>query len=322
MPRISVIMAVYNSADVLSETLDSLQHQTYRDWELICVDDGSTDNSLQLLRDRAVRDDRIRLHQLEQNLGLTKALIRGCELAKAEYLARQDAGDLSLPNRLEKQVYFLDENPGVVAVGSGIARMGPRGEKLLDHIEHLTPEQVTQRFLQSGKAIVHAGAMFRRSAYVACGGYRKEFRVAQDIDLWYRMTEYGLLAEIDEVLFAVRIDASGITALNNDRQHALAAIARASHEARRRGESDSELLKQAALISSGTYSGPISSRSHNRRRVGEGNYFLGSELFMVRNPNCRYYLWAAAMNGTCVPRSISKLLLSYFRCRKGCEYAP
>src|SRR5246127_2844835 len=108
-PAISVVMAVYNSAAVVAEAVDSVLNQTFRDFEFIIIDDGSTDSSGDILRQYAQRDARIRLYA-QENCGLIASLNRGCKLAQGRYIARMDADDISLPARFEKQFRFLEEH--------------------------------------------------------------------------------------------------------------------------------------------------------------------------------------------------------------------
>ena len=312
-PRISVVMGVYDAEAFLEETLASVYAQSLHDWELIVVNDASVDNTAGILEKWAANDDRIRVITLSENKGLTHALIVACQAARGEYLARQDSGDLSLPHRLQRQASYLDQNPQVIAVGPGVRRIGPLGENLGDQVRNISPERLTRQFLETGKSIVHSGAMIRRTIFETAGGYRTQFRVAQDIDLWYRLTTLGMLAEIPEVLFCVRIDAMGITARSNAKQHALAAIARSSFQALQDGKSDAALMQEAARISDERKPGKVG-KILLRKQEGEGNYFLGSELFRSRNANCRRYFLRSFVLRTHVCLSIGKYFLSLFTC--------
>ena len=319
-PLVSVVMGVYNGERSLGPTIDSIRSQTMTDWEFVIVDDASTDSSAKILADFAKRDSRIRIFRQSENQGLTKALIHGCCEARGTYIARQDNGDYSLKDRLQKQWIFLEQNSDVVAVGSGIRRIGPKGEFLGDTTRELSPRSVTAMFLETGKSIVHAAAMIRRSALEDAGGYRCEFRVAQDIDLWYRLSDLGLIAELSDVLSCISIDLRGISATSNGKQHRLAAIARTCHAARRCGMAESVLLKQAEEISCEKTIKTSDSVSERRRR-GEPNYFLGSELFSHRNPGCRAYLVHSIRCRHRIPQAVAKYFLSFLTCstEKSCQ---
>jgi len=128
-PEVSVVMSVYNGAEHLETTLASILSQEGCEFEFIVVDDGSTDGTSRILDEWAARDSRLRIiHQ--QNTGLTRALIRGCAEARGEFIARQDAGDVSLPGRLAAQCACLRTHTDTVMVSSGACFRGPADEKL------------------------------------------------------------------------------------------------------------------------------------------------------------------------------------------------
>ncbi len=312
-PRVSVVMGVYNGEDTLHATIESIRSQTFADWEFVIVDDASTDSSANILQTYAERDSRIRVLRQPENTGLTSALIVGCNAARGTYIARQDVGDTSLPGRFASQITFLEQNSNVVAVSSGIRKVGPVGELLGDTTRSLSPSEVTRVFLETGKAIVHAAAMVRRSSFEAAGGYRREFRVAQDIDLWLRLSETGLIAELSEVLCCISVDLRGISATSNGQQHRLAAIARACHNARTSGCDEWPLLKEAENIS-GEKIGVRDMPGRFDCHEGKANYFLGSELLIQRNPKCREYFTQSIRCRNQVLRSAAKFLFSYFTC--------
>ena len=117
-PKVSVVMCVHNGERYLYEALESVLNQTFEDFEFIIVDDASADNTPAILKEYAAQDGRIRLMRNAHNLGLTRSLNKALRLAKGEYIARQDADDISLPQRLEKQVEFLNSNSRTAVVGS------------------------------------------------------------------------------------------------------------------------------------------------------------------------------------------------------------
>ena len=234
VPDISVVMSTYNGAKRLRRTIECLLAQDDVNLELIVINDGSTDESPLILDSCCALDSRIRpVHR--QNGGLTDALHVGSALARGEYIARQDVGDFSLANRLQVQARFLANHPQVVAVGSGIRWIGPEGEYLGEWVRHQAPEETTRELIDSGVGFVHPSVMFRRDAYEKAGGYRTQFRFAQDHDLWYRMAEHGLLATCPEVLFEYRMDVSGISPQNRARQKRLGELARECYFARKSG---------------------------------------------------------------------------------------
>lgn len=183
--KISVVMAAFNAEKYLSEAVDSILAQTYGDFELIVIDDKSTDGSGQILRDYARRDSRVVVLSNPENMGLTKSLNKGLAIAKGEYIARMDADDISVPDRFAKQVDFLDRNPDysfVSCIGRYIDENG-QTEQL-----RLFPETNEEIYDMMPKvdAVMHPGVMFRRADIAAIGNYCEDFRVVQDYDLWFR----------------------------------------------------------------------------------------------------------------------------------------
>ncbi|MEO1524568.1 MAG: glycosyltransferase [Planctomycetota bacterium] len=312
-PRVSVVMSVYNGGSMLGPTLESIAAQTERDFEFIIVDDGSSDASPEVLRSFAGRDPRAVIIT-QANAGLTAALAAGCDRAKGEYIARQDVGDRSLPNRFARQIAYLDEHPEVVAVGGGCRRIGPGGEFLGEACRQLEPSQVTQSFLADGVGLSHTVAMFRREAFEKAGGYRTQFRFAQDTDLWHRLIRLGSLAEINEVLFEWGIDIDGISSASHARQRLLASLARESYDATSRGESDSAILERAEQASWGELS--VSDSIPRNVALATAEHFIGSQLFAHGDHRCRPYLIRAIRHRPFWLRPWAKLALSFARTKK------
>jgi glycosyltransferase involved in cell wall biosynthesis len=183
--KISVVMSVYNAEKYLNEAVDSILAQTYADFELILINDKSTDRSGEILGDYAQKDSRIVILENEENIGLTKSLNRGLAIAKGEYIARMDADDISVPHRFAEQVRFLDEHTDysfVSSIGRYIDEDG-NPEQL-----RLFPETNEEIYAMMPKvdAVMHPGVMFRREDIAKIGNYCEDFRVVQDYDLWFR----------------------------------------------------------------------------------------------------------------------------------------
>jgi len=212
-PTVSVVMSVYNGSGNLRETLESVLSQESCSFEFVVVDDGSTDDSGAVLDEFAARDPRlVVIHQ--QNTGLTRALIRGCEAARGEFIARQDADDVSLPDRLRAQAEFLHAHPEVVAVAGGVRFAAPQGERLYDVC--FPPEIEISLEFEKMRVPPLVGAMFRRQAYLAAGGFRAAFRTAQDVDMWLRLVEQGPCLAMAETYYQARMTAGGITSRRRD----------------------------------------------------------------------------------------------------------
>jgi glycosyltransferase involved in cell wall biosynthesis len=222
--KLSVVMAVYNGARWLPSTLDSILRQTEREFELIVVDDGSTDDTPAILARCA--DPRLRT-LTQPNGGLTRALIRGCAEARAEVIARHDCGDRSHPERFARQLAAIADGHTVVSCATRF--VDADGDVLYvaradgEELRHSLREDDASRI----RALPHHGsAMFRRDAYLRAGGYREEFRVAQDLDLWIRIArDGGTFAVIDEVLYEAVVDAHSISGTARAAQVRLTEIA-------------------------------------------------------------------------------------------------
>ncbi len=183
--KISVLMSVYNAEKYLSEAIDSILSQTLGDFELILVDDASSDGSSGIMARYAARDARIVPLKNPENLGLTKSLNRGLAVARGEYVARMDADDISVPERFEKQAAFLDAHPDYSFVSCIARYIDENGnpEQL-----RLFPETNEEIYAMMPKvdAVMHPGVMFRRDDIAKIGNYCEDFRVVQDYDLWFR----------------------------------------------------------------------------------------------------------------------------------------
>jgi len=172
-PLISVILPIFNGEDIATRAVKSIKKQTYQNWELLIVDDGSQDNSFHICEFEAKKDKRIRLYRNSQNLGLAKTMNRLLSLAKGVYLAVQEHDDWSAPDRLEREVKFLEANPEVGIV-SGIAAWVDKDDQLLAHFPGLLArgEQYPQDFHEMVRylyveqcKVVNAGCMVRRSVF-------------------------------------------------------------------------------------------------------------------------------------------------------------
>jgi glycosyltransferase involved in cell wall biosynthesis len=204
-------MAVYNGSRYLREALQSIAHQTFTDFEFIVVDDGSTDESRDILAAAAKSDSRIRLYRQNQNQGLTKALNAGLAQARGEYIARMDHDDRSHKSRLMTQVKFLDANPDYLLVASGHRAIDWKGKSLRVINEPLDDWQT--RWLGSfNPPAPHPTYLFRRlGSDGAPFRYEESFVTAQDFDLWSRLSDAGKTAVLEDVLVDYRRHADAIS---------------------------------------------------------------------------------------------------------------
>ena len=197
-------MPVYNARRYLAEAVRSVLGQTLTDFELILVDDGSTDGSARVIDAFARADDRVRLVR-RPNAGVTRSLNEGIALSRGRYVARMDADDRCLPFRLARQVEYLDAHPECVAVGSRVVLMDPHGSPL-GRSGHATDHESIDRKLltHSGWAMVHPTVMMRRQAVVDLGGYDERWVACEDHDLFLRLAERGRLANLAQPLLWYR----------------------------------------------------------------------------------------------------------------------
>ena len=202
-PQLAVVMPVYNAQRYLAEALRSVLSQTFTDFELIVVDDGSKDDSLSIVKQVAGRDPRLKLIS-RPNTGIVGALTDGVHASRAELIARMDADDLCLPQRFEKQVAFLREHADHVLVGSRVLLIDPDGSPICLWATQTTNEEIDGAHLERRWPMVHPAIMMRKSALMAVGGYRKEYNTLEDLDLFLRLAERGKLANIPEVLLHYR----------------------------------------------------------------------------------------------------------------------
>ncbi|MGC4031250.1 MAG: glycosyltransferase [Tepidisphaeraceae bacterium] len=203
-PAVSILMSVYNGQAYLAEAMESLLAQSFRDFELIVIDDGSTDRSPAILAKFAEKDARIR-RITQANAGLTVSLNRAAKLAKASLLAHMDPDDVAVPNRLEKQVAFLNANPQIILLGSQVVLTDPYGTPYQWPVHELSHDGIYDKLMKGeGWAVVHPAAMMRRDAFERIGGYDQRFRTSQDFDLWLRLAEIGRLANLPEPLLFYR----------------------------------------------------------------------------------------------------------------------
>lgn len=203
-PRLAVIMAVHNGDRFLDEAIQSMLGQSYRDFDFIIVDDGSTDESPRILARHAIADSRVRIIT-QSNAGLTASLNRAIESTAAPLIARMDSDDVAHPDRLTRQIAYLDAHPDVVCIGSRVELIDELGAEIDRHDHPLTHEEIDRDLLRGiGWSIVHPSAMFRRTAFEQVGRYDTRYRTGQDLDLFLKLSEIGRLANLPERLLKYR----------------------------------------------------------------------------------------------------------------------
>lgn len=200
-------MPLYNSEQFVGQAIDSILNQTFTDFELLIIDDGSTDRSCEIVKKYS--DGRIRLLYNEQNMGVASTLNKGIKLAKGKYIARMDADDISVINRLEQQVSYLDSNQEYIMCGGSIQyinKNGRRGKRIYYPTEHDT----IKFLLFFENAFAHPTIMFRRKAFLKNSYFYNVDQKAEDYDLWCRVVE-GKMCNLKNKLLYYRIHNNNTT---------------------------------------------------------------------------------------------------------------
>jgi glycosyltransferase involved in cell wall biosynthesis len=230
MTSLTVLTAVYNGMPYLPASVESVRRQTFQDWKLLLINDGSTDGSADYLN--SLKDPRIHIvHQ--QNQGLAASLNNGLRLCNTEFIARFDADDLALPTRFERQLAYLREHPRVGLVGTQIAMCGTVAVGRASSLP-CRHEAIDANLMQGRHAICHSSIMYRTCMIREIGGYWA-LGVSEDWDMYLRMAERAELANVDEVLMHVRVVESGIQSRQMSEVRSRVQYACESASRRRRG---------------------------------------------------------------------------------------
>lgn len=245
-PHVSVLMPVYNCERYIAHAVQSILTQTMSAFELLLIDDGSTDSTLRVLRRFEAADQRIRL-VVRENRGLISSLNEGLAMARGELIARMDGDDISLPNRLARQVHFLNEHQECVVVGCNIQVVDAEGFPICFQDYPSDHESIVATCLHGYGGIPHPGAMFRRRVVQTIGGYREGYVAAEDLDLWLRLAEVGVLSNLPDVLLTYRVHLQGVSIqrMNLQVQNAYNAVTDACHR-RNSCPPDPELFRKGA----------------------------------------------------------------------------
>lgn len=217
MPAVSVLLPVHNGGQYIETAVRSILTQTFRDFELLILDDGSTDGTAAILARLSTADERIRVISRE-NRGLVASLNELLGQARGRYCARMDADDVALPRRLERQVHYLNTHPDVVLLGGQIELIDAGSRRLGVVGQPLTHEEIEDCHLRGHTSICHPAAIFDQAKVQLLGGYRSELFPAEDLDLWLRLGEVGCVANLDELVLQYRIHDQSISSLNQAKQ--------------------------------------------------------------------------------------------------------
>jgi glycosyltransferase involved in cell wall biosynthesis len=273
-PTISVVMSVYNGEKHVRDAIDSILKQVFEDFEFIIVNDGSTDRTKEILE--SFKDQRIVLiHQ--ENMGLSKSLNKGISLAKGKYIARQDADDISIVNRLEKQFKYLEKHQNVALLGTW-AYITDQSGKLLQKITYPCDYPAIKKGLKRHNYFCHGSVVFKRNAFLELGGYREFFSSSQDYDLWLRFAENFEVANLSNLLYKRRIDQNAFTIKNIALQTRMRMFARQLASTREKGQDETIIIEGLK-----NYLQSPLSLTEKREMISSYNYWC--RLLLMQNKN-------------------------------------
>lgn len=224
-PSVSVIMSAYNAENDIAAAIESILAQTYTDFEFIVIDDGSKDKTAEIVERYAAQDERIRFCP-QENTGLTIALNKGVNLARGQYIARQDCDDLSYPQRFEQEVKYLEGHPDVVLVGSNANDLYPDG--FTSEWGHYEDEEL-QKIVFLKTPFPHSTIMMRADVCHRLDGYDERRKTSQDMEMWMRLAKVGKIGMIKEPLIQRFVGEDTISAKRRWRQTYDALCSRLKH---------------------------------------------------------------------------------------------
>lgn len=208
-PAISVVMPIYNGQDYLIDAIASVVEQSFEQWEMICVNDGSSDQSPEILNWFRRQDSRIRVvHQ--SNAGIVEALNLGCRLSQAPLILRMDSDDIAMPNRMEIQLAYMQSHPDCVVCGGAIQEMDACGDPLGVEVLPSSHREIITNLLHRRTGHFHPTTLIRSDALRRENGYRSRFQWVEDHELWLRISRHGKLANLSEVVLWYRQHAASV----------------------------------------------------------------------------------------------------------------
>jgi len=214
-PCVTVLMSVYNAGDYLAQAIQSILEQSFRYFEFLIINDASTDRSREIIL--SFNDPRIVLVDNDNNIGLTRSLNKGLKLARGKYIARMDADDISMPERLQKQVGFLESHPEYCLVGSYF-QLYP-SEKIMRVPVH---DEEIRSLMLFRNTFAHPAVMFRKEIVDRYRlYYNEDLLAAQDEELWYRMSKYGKMYNLPEILLQYRVHPDQISSSRQQLQQSI-----------------------------------------------------------------------------------------------------
>jgi glycosyltransferase involved in cell wall biosynthesis len=235
-PKVSVVMSVFNGQEFLPDAVKSVLAQTFRDFEFLIIDDGSTDGTPEILNSFEKQDKRVRIIR-HANKGRAESLNVGIGLTNGEYIARMDADDIAFPYRLEEQIVFMEKHPGVGLLSGAYERVASDG-RILDTVRPPLRDDEIRLMMLRTSAMCHPAVMMKRDIVMLSGGYRKALLDADDYDLWLRMSERTQLANLPQTILRYRVHSKQASISNSGSQSMCVVAARTAASFRNLGKPD------------------------------------------------------------------------------------
>jgi glycosyltransferase involved in cell wall biosynthesis len=207
-PRVTVLMPAYNAAAYIREAVDSVLQQSFTDFELLIINDGSTDTTFDILK--TYTDPRIRI-ETQDNLGLVKTLNKGLQLARAKWVARFDADDVCYPERLQEQIDFLEQHPDYILIGSEADYMDESGNFIFTYKFRFYEDTEIRSMGFRYCPVIHSAVMFSKQAVLDAGGYDDHAITFEDHLLWRNLSAYGKMKNVHKSWIKVRFNPDSIT---------------------------------------------------------------------------------------------------------------
>jgi len=280
--KVSVLLPAYNAEDTIVEAIESSINQTYDDFELLLINDGSTDGTNEIMLSCAKKDDRIRVIS-HPNWGMGRSLNHGMKLAKSDWIVRMDADDVMMPNRLERQVAFIKEHPQIAVSSCLVYYIDANGRIIGKNSSDLKTPEDLKRYINDNELIGlnHPGVIMNKNVVMSVGGYRSKFWPADDVDLWCRIAEKGYLILVQqEYLMKYRIHGSSISIDGAREARLKVRWVKECMIARRKGKKEPEWEEYLNILKSR----PILVRlNHERKDMAKIFYKLAVFHFSRRN---------------------------------------
>ena len=216
-PKISVVMSVFNMSNYLSYSIESILRQSFKDFEFIIINDGSSDDSHEIMKDYALSDSRIKILS-HSNIGLTASLIKGVIISKGKFIARIDADDISLPHRLEIQLKEIIRRK-LDVLGSNFITIDKNGQILKSYDLRKNENKILKTILGGNSPFPHSSVMIKKESLEAISSYNSFYKKSQDLDLWLRFYENGYkigFSETQKPMIKLRIHSKSLTFNNHE----------------------------------------------------------------------------------------------------------